>query len=237
MFAAPTRGGDNRLMDTETNLLHPAYDPPYDSPIEEKFAWALAKYLRPEITVTKQKDAPTRWGNFRLDFLVTAGTRRVGVECDGVDYHDIERDAWRDAVILGKGHADVIYRFKGADIHYAVDDLMYLLRKYEPHLFTERGLINLNILGSDDAKREMDFMNYAADEGGVMYSGETVIISHPALSENEPRRETYVKRRGINTVPNLSSDWRRLYAFATTCEGNLEAVIARHRRDATKDKR
>jgi len=47
------------------------YDPPYESPLEDCFAWALSKYLRPGTNLQKQVEVKTICGDFRVDFVAT----------------------------------------------------------------------------------------------------------------------------------------------------------------------
>jgi DNA helicase-2/ATP-dependent DNA helicase PcrA len=54
-------------------------------------------------------------GPYRLDFLVTIGTRLVGVEADGRGFHDSRRDAERDQVLTRLG-VERVLRFTGSQI-------------------------------------------------------------------------------------------------------------------------
>lgn len=47
---------------------------------------------------------------------------RIGIECDGKKFHNASRDEWRDAMILGGEHLDVIYRLRGSDINFYIED-------------------------------------------------------------------------------------------------------------------
>lgn len=79
------------------------YQPPYDSPIEDAFAYYFVmKYAAEDVDLTTQVEASTICGKFRLDFVLCAREGfRAGVECDGKDFHNPSRDEWRDAMILG----------------------------------------------------------------------------------------------------------------------------------------
>lgn len=145
------------------------YDPPYESPIEDAFAWHLVKHLDPSVALVKQAPAPTICGNFRLDFCATVKGRTIGFECDGADYHDELRDECRDALILWAGHADVIYRLHGADLHHRMNEVLGTLGDREPALFSERGLRNVKHLSSDATHRfdgsGMILVEFAPGEG------------------------------------------------------------------------
>src|SRR5205809_6465674 len=124
------------------------YRPPYESPIEDMFAWALTKHINPDLELQKQVDVDTCVGRFRLDFLATSQSRKIGLECDGREYHSYDRDMFRDSIILGSSPIDAIYRFGGAAINYSLDDALYVLSTVEPFLFSQRGRTNLKQLAT-----------------------------------------------------------------------------------------
>jgi hypothetical protein len=94
------------------------YDPPYESPLEDSFAWNLSKHLRRDTRLEKQVVVSTVCGAFRMDFVATsAAGQRIAFECDGAEFHEFRRDEWRDAMILGGGGADSIIRLEGAILH------------------------------------------------------------------------------------------------------------------------
>lgn len=129
------------------------YSPPYDSPIEDDFMKCFSKYSGESARLFVQHEVSTLCGNFILDFcLQTDCGRTVAVECDGKEFHDESRDEWRDGMILGEVHVDVIYRFTGADIVRRIEDVMYFFVRMEPKLFGERARRNLSVLASDDIK-------------------------------------------------------------------------------------
>jgi very-short-patch-repair endonuclease len=75
------------------------YRPPYDSPIEENFAYNAAKYLDHDVTMQPQHRIRTYCGNFRVDFLLALNKRRVAVEYDGKAFHRYAKDLAHDTVI------------------------------------------------------------------------------------------------------------------------------------------
>lgn len=134
----------------------PCYNPPYESPIEDDFAWYMAKYLDDATEFHKQVVAPTPWGNFRLDFVAVRFGVRIGFECDGAAYHkDDFRDECRDAAILKLGHVDAIYRLRGADLCHRTDAVVNEIAQHDGYLFSARGLTNLSRLAKiEDEARE-----------------------------------------------------------------------------------
>lgn len=141
---------------TTSGLCGPFYDPPYDSPIEDLFAFSAVKYLHEDCQFDKQVEVPTICGTYRLDFLVTRGGRKMAVECDGKDFHDRYRDEWRDALIFDAGGADVIYRLRGCDLTYHTEDLLYLMARWDSQFFSDRAKLNLNKLAADEVKPHGD---------------------------------------------------------------------------------
>lgn len=101
----------------------------------------------------KQWEIRTICGQFRIDFVLEAPGLKVGVECDGAEYHDFTRDEWRDAMILGTDEIDFMYRLRGRDIQRHIEDVLFLISRNHPALFSQRGLVNLASLASDGAQQ------------------------------------------------------------------------------------
>ena len=125
-----------------------------ESPIEEDFLHCFYKVKAVNVSIKGQEDCQTRLGNFRIDFVITTGSRRIAIECDGKDYHDKERDKLRDEAILETGFVDTIYRIPGRSLCFFTNDVLDLLRIAEPSLFDERGNQLLDRIMDDDSKRE-----------------------------------------------------------------------------------
>ena len=109
-----------------------------ESPIEKDFIEKLEKYLSIESEVISQYDIATQAGNFRLDFVIKRGSKNIGIECDGKEFHDEWRDEWRDGLILDTGKIDVIYRFRGTDIFRLLNDCIYFVFHLDQEIFNER---------------------------------------------------------------------------------------------------
>lgn len=133
----------------------PLYDPPYESPIEDIFAWHAVKYLHPGVRFDKQVWVNTICGRFRLDFVAERDGYRVAFECDGESFHDELRDECRDAVIVWGGEVDAIYRLRGVDITYHIEDVLALCASRDPVIFSERGITNLRRLMSSTAREHL----------------------------------------------------------------------------------
>lgn len=110
----------------------------YESPIERIFAWHAFKFLADDAELIPQVEVQTLCGRFRLDFVIERGGRRIGVECDGADFHDLARDEFRDAAILQARTVSAIYRFRGADLFHRADSCVFHLARQEPWAFDGR---------------------------------------------------------------------------------------------------
>ena len=129
------------------------YDPPYESPLEDAFAWGLTKHLRPGTNLQKQVEVRTICGDFRLDFVATtASGLRVAYECDGAEFHEAQRDEWRDAMILGSNAVDTIIRLRGSDLTYHLNDVLWLLANWNSDVFSDRSQQQLLRLASDSVR-------------------------------------------------------------------------------------
>lgn len=117
-----------------------------ESPIEETFAYECSKYLNDGVSFDSQLEVTTGHGGFRIDFVLSQPNQRVAVECDGQDFHEPFRDEFRDAILLGEGHFDTIYHFRGCDIFYFPEDCLWIIAREDPPLFSDRGRLQLNQL-------------------------------------------------------------------------------------------
>lgn len=126
-----------------------------ESPLEEFFIETLEKYLSPKSEIFPQYEVKTLAGKFRLDFLLTVHGKKIAFECDGADFHDEFRDAWRDALILGSREIDTIYRFRGKDLHTFLNDCIYLIYHYDKDLFNERYPLIGERLISEELKNKL----------------------------------------------------------------------------------
>jgi len=194
------------------------YNSNFESVIEEEFSWHLNKYIKLPQKLTSQYPVSTICGEFRPDFIYQYETgRKVIFECDGKEFHDASRDEWRDAMILGDGFANRIFRIRGSDIKYHIADVLYLISKIEPSMFTQRGHINLNKLASHEAKvaevcqRDIVHISYASEDSCQM--------SHLRL-----------EYRSNPTRTGKREFWKAAYIFASKIGGGkLDEVIQSYR--------
>lgn len=123
-----------------------------DSPIEEEFYHVISKYLTPKVDLYNQYPAKVSGYNFSIDFVIICGNLRIGIECDGKAYHNVEKDEWRDKSILNANLLDVIIRFRGTDIVFRIHDALYAMSQWYPEVFSQRGLDNITVLATPTAR-------------------------------------------------------------------------------------
>jgi hypothetical protein len=216
-----TQAVDSLRECLNSNLNEPYYDPPYGSQIEEQFARLLVKCLHPNGQLQKQSPVHTICGTFRLDFLASNDSMRVGFECDGQDFHHPIRDLWRDALILSRNSVDEIVRLRGTDIYREPEDCLFVLSRWFPELFNERWYANLGAAASYDARRQV--ANYL--------KAEKCTIDYSELRDEEDdtilRQASSIEIIRRSGLTKSSRPWWE--AFATYARenggGSLERVI------------
>lgn len=195
----------------------PIYDPPYDSPLEDLFAYNMVKYLDQSVSFEKQMEVDTICGKFRLDFAAISLTSRIGFECDGAEYHGTIRDIWRDAMIVGSNTVDVVYRLRGKDLFYHMEDCLFIVSQLHPELYSERGRINIYTLSSEAAKYNLE---YRHDSAMIQYNFEEPI---DLIAVYWTKQEKSSK---------VHLHWKRLYEFVLeNGGGNLDELIEKFRSD------
>jgi len=173
----------------------PQYEPPYESPIEEAFAWDLSKRLAAAATLQKQVLLPTQLGMFRCDFLLTTPTGvQVAIECDGRAFHRPNRDRFRDAAILADTEVQAVLRFSGRDIYQHSPDVVFIVGRLIPGIFSERGQSIVNKLCSPEAA-----LQYETLDRGLMVE---------YVSEEDDTAYTYLLPTFRGSLPGASRDWR-----------------------------
>jgi very-short-patch-repair endonuclease len=201
--------------------MSPYYTPPYDSPIEDKFAYHATKYLLQDLQFHTQYEVITICGKFVVDFVaISPSGKKIGIECDGKDFHNKARDEWRDAMIMGDDRLDSIYRLRGVDLTYFMNDVLYILSRCEPDLFSQRGHLNIETLASteiQDIKVEKNQTTFYIQ----MKDDETDQISH-----------ILIERRHKNIPKGKQQFWQNLYAFAKSQNGGiLDEIIATYKKN------
>lgn len=194
----------------------PIYDPPYDSPIEDAFAWQATKYLSPKVTLSTQVEVPTICGLFRLDFVAEgANGRRTGFECDGKEFHNERRDEWRDAMILGCSDIHEIYRIPGKEITYRIEDVFYAISVWSPWLSDDRQKHNLIRLARNKVVNQK--IKEVQTRFSVNYLDEDTDILN----------SFFIEKRHKNIPDGRRQFWQSAFQFAQSVGGgNLDEVMS-----------
>lgn len=206
-------------MNIIMNHFPPIYNPPYDSPLEDNFAYHFVKYLKEDVDFIPQAEINSICGNFYIDFLVCAPSgEKVAFECDGKEFHNESRDEWRDAMILGSSEVGSIYRLRGADITYHINDVLFVISRYNPEIFSIRGIRNLNSLASSTV------INRSFEPTNTMD-----IITYLDKKTNQINH-LFIERHHKNIPNHKRQFWQAAYKFALEIGGgNLDDIISSYR--------
>lgn len=188
-----------------------------ESPIEEWFIETFEKYISPQARIYPQYEVITASGNFRIDFLIQLGDKKIAIECDGKDFHDNYRDEWRDAVILGYEKVDTIYRFRGKDLYWNANDCVHIIFHYNEEFFSSRYKYNFPRLISDDLKEMFPL-------GSI--DGENNYIDYKIMSESGYQTGTYSSIIYRRDKEDKRAFWNTLFKFAKDNPGlSIEELI------------
>ncbi len=222
LFSSPLRllrrtTGRDHASRTPSLLDEPSlfYDPPYDNPVDDAFAWHLVKYLRRGSGLRYQVAGPL-WDDYNLaiDFVVEYKARRVGFMC-GASPEGAAHDRRGDALRIGRGGVDVLYRLRADDIEQHLHDALLLVARWDTGLFSDRGRINLNTLATPEARTVQPRWNetivtvhYAGeDEGGGSAALQLQRLSQSHPDGWMPAYEQVCQDAGI--APSAAQPWAR----------------------------
>lgn len=115
------------------------YDPPYESLLADRLARQLVRYLKPSCGLQHETVALTPRNCFRLDFLIEAGEDVRGIERAGLllgERPEAEGapDLY-DALIVGSGAVDVLYRIDPEGLEAHLVDGLFVMSEHDPALF------------------------------------------------------------------------------------------------------
>ncbi len=194
----------------------------FESPLEELLHDQLRKRMPQDAELLPQVDVNTLCGNFRLDLLAIARNRKIGIEIDGKEFHDQYRDEWRDAMILGDGRADEIIRFRGCDLHYHLNDCLYLFSRIQPLMFSDRHARVLERLASNEARRCGD---------GEYDWARGIVLTYGYIDDSRAIDFVDIRRNSIDGAPNPF--WKMYYRYAIERGGGpLDDLMERGRHQA-----
>lgn len=223
----PDAGGETASLLLEPSLF---YHPPYERPLEDEFAWHLVKYLNPVTSLAYQVKVETPCANFWVDFVVEHAGRRVGFECGELEGgEDDEQERLRDALVLGTGSLDVLYRLRGADLVHRLHDCLLLVARWDPDLFSARGQVNLGTLASPEAQAHRPLRHetlariaYPQPDAEDSYEGEAFTWPAPADAPG-----LVVRRLGRDNPAGWIRDYDRALAHYGVSDDHLGAQWAK----------
>ena len=132
------------------------YDPPYERPLEDEFAWHLVKYLDPVSNLEYQVEVETPTGSTWIDFMVTQGGKRYGFEISACgDEDEYVETTYRDAMVISSGSVDVLYRLRCEDLLHYVHLTLSVVMQSDKSLFSPRGQRNIKTLAGPDGNGEV----------------------------------------------------------------------------------
>ncbi len=193
----------------ESFLAGPFYEPPYAGALQDEFAWHLVKYLREDLRLQSEVPIERPGAFFALDFLIEVPladgtTRKVAFECGGTKtLRDSQRLLRRDATVLASGAADAVYRLRGSDLLYHMEDVLFLVSQWEGEgarghasPFSERGRINLRTLASPHARA----LRLRPEQASVLvtYPLEEVEAGGDGEAPDAPERLLWHAANGLN---------------------------------------
>jgi very-short-patch-repair endonuclease len=209
----------------------PDYAPPYDSPIEDEFAKRIVTLLPSSAEWIPQFEIATQCGTYRIDFVCKFGKRTIGFECDGKKHHagevERERDRWRDALMMGTGKVNAIYRIPGSRIFYQPDRVIYLISRGEPSLLSERGeKIVTSVVRPDVISVERfesaSFLQYRWYPDSLAHLSDDQDTFEQAWTSVTIRIDYYTDRRFYDNEP----EWSHMMRFARQHKGKtLKQII------------
>lgn len=139
------------------------YAPPYATPVEDSFAWALVRSLRAECGLRYQIPEG-------VNFMIESPTMRVAILIDSNPACDTIP-------------ADVVYRLTSDDLANRLSDVLYAFSLLEPRLFEacERTKIRRNAASNlaiefDGDDLEMIRLRYEPEEYLVEIEGEWIVL-------------------------------------------------------------
>ena len=116
------------------------YDPPYDNALDDALAQHLVAYLTPAATLDYKATVWTPWMECRFDFLIDVGTRRIAIDYTDTPEHMLTALVEdNDALAMGYGGVDVIFRVRAEDAECRLFDILHLIARWDPSLFTPYG--------------------------------------------------------------------------------------------------
>ncbi|MEM8556941.1 MAG: hypothetical protein AAGG50_03775 [Bacteroidota bacterium] len=186
----------------------PQYLPPYESSLHDEFAWHLVKYLHEDVTLETGVEIETPGAFYTSDFVVTVPSADtvdpwvVAFEIGGGrDAHTERLRLIRDARLMASGVPDALYRLRGSDLVYRLEDVLYMVSRWDPLLFSGRGRRSLDKLASWEAgvvrirpEQPSVLVTYVVNPETEDYADPEVSKRHLTQPEGDPGPFLFLRR-------------------------------------------
>ncbi len=186
------------------------------NPLELMFITALKIHLADHTKISLHQEVNTLAGKFCMDFILSAGNKKIAFACLGQDRDQEWKDEWIDSLILGSGEIDTIYRLNNLNLNEYLHDCIYLIYHNDKQFFNESYIFHNEQLTSQELKTQLPLLSRT----------ERLIIYFNATSTNSPAvTDSYILMERRNKH-DKASYWNVLFAFAKNNPGlNLDQLM------------
>lgn len=198
------------------------FNPPYESPLEEKFAELIRPMLKKSVRFIPQFEAETLWGKFRIDFVLQYRDEKAGIECDGETVHGTDAqiyDNWRDIICLSEKVINRIYRFSGSGLFEHMHEAIKLFTSIEQNLFREKVL---SVIEKDlNGKKYHDLSAEKKDSNNFVLDMEFAKTEENALQKKQQLK--------IKKLSELDEEHKKIYKYLQAYPGKrINPLIYRY---------
>ncbi len=200
------RGATPCILD-EPSLF---YDPPYEHPLDDRLAAYLVRYLAPSCALQYRTVALTPDDCFRADFLIEQHRPRRGLRRVAIQWREeAEAPLLQDALMVGSGAVDVLYRFRESDLEEHLCDALFLAVRWDPLLFEDGSREHLMQHASREAQRSRVWPGQK--QVRLAYPSPPVEVRPGKIPERPASPSELVVRRLSREHP---ATWRQAYRRA-----------------------
>ena len=158
---------------------------------EHEWSWHLSTFLRQEATIQHRVCIETPFATLDIDYFVEVEGRKLGLMFGKLDeLNQRAYSAFRDALLIDAGVVDILYRFDVRAFNERMQECLALVAKWNPELFCERGLINIERLASNAV------LAFRPEYNQSLFSLSAILDPSQSL-QNGSVREACSKRAGI----------------------------------------
>ncbi|MEZ4702386.1 MAG: hypothetical protein R2834_18785 [Rhodothermales bacterium] len=136
-------------------LREPAlfYHPPYETEAEDELAYHLVGTLDESAGLLYRPRLATSYASFDVAFVIEKGRQRIGIQVTRqAEPREPVDTAYHDTLLIDAGLVDILYRFDEADIEERLYDGLCVIARWNPSLFSERGLARIEAQASPAAR-------------------------------------------------------------------------------------